>query len=349
MTRGKPEAYNTGMRLTTIKDIAGKLGISHTTVSRAINNDPRISAVTKELVIKAAREMSYSPNSSARSLAGGKSNAIAVVTPAYFSIYSAEVMRGIETEVINTDYEMDYYTTRRFTVTGTQGMDVFIFEKILSERKADALISISGNVYGRENILDRYRKAGIHVIFVEGTGEWGHRVHYDNEQAAVLAVNHLVERKRERIGMLIGNTRDVESYKERLKGFKKAMREHGRSAGEDNIFTYYEDDPALHRTALNFFLKGKIDAVYVAAGDYNAFKLYDEAIKRGLKIPDDIALVGQDNAAISRAAELTTVSQPMREMGKKAVGIAARAIESGDTENMQDVIFYPELIVRKTT
>jgi len=336
------------MKPTTIKDVAKKLGISHSTVSRSLNNDPRISAVTKELVLRTAREMSYSPNTSARSLAGGRSNTIAVVTPAYFSIYSAEIMRGIETDIIKTDYEMDYYTTRRFTVMGTAGRDVFIFEKILSERKADALISISGNVTGKGDILARYKKAGIHVIFVEGRGSWGHRVHYDNERAALTAVKHLVDRKRKSIGMLIGNTRDVESYRERLSGFKKAMKEHDMHADEDNIITFYENHIDLQKTALDFFLERKIDGIYVATGDYTAYRLYDEIIKRGLKMPDDIALVGQDNAAISRAAEFTTISQPMLEMGKKAVEIAARAIQEKDM-NLRDEIFYPELIVRKTT
>jgi DNA-binding LacI/PurR family transcriptional regulator len=336
------------MKLATIKDIAKKLGISHSTVSRVMNNDPRISAATKELVIKAAREMNYSPNTSARSLAGGKSNTIAVVTPAYFSIYSAEVMRGIETEVIKTGYEMDYYTTRRFTVAGVMGREVSIFEKILDERKADALISISGNVYGRGDILGRYKKAGIHVIFIEGKGGWGHRVHYDNERAAATAVNHLAERKRKRIGMLIGNTRDVESYKERLAGFKKAMKELDLSADDGNIISFDTDHPGIQKTAMDFFMEKKIDGIYVGTGDYTAFRLFDEIQKRGLKMPDDIALVGQDNAAVSMAAEITTISQPMMEMGKKAIEIAARAIEEKDM-NMRDEIFYPELIKRKTT
>jgi|GEM_PF-924018 LacI family transcriptional regulator len=338
------------MKQTTIKDIARRLGINHATVSRAINNDPHISKATKARVLETAAEMHYSPNTAARSLVGAKrTSTIAVVTPAYFSVYSADVMAGIEPEIMKTNYELDYYTTRRFTIFGTAGRDVIVFEKILGERRADALISISGNVVGNPGILERYKKAGIHVIFVEGKGEWGHRVHYDNAQAAVMAVNHLVERGRKRIGMLIGNTGNVESYRERLEGFKKAMHTHGLKADGSNVFSYLELGPGLHKSALNFFLEKKIDAVYVGAGEFNALRLYEEAGKMGIKFPDDIALVSQDDMRISSAAGFTSVRQPVIEMGMKAVEIAVRAIETKDMKTMYDETFYPELIVRRST
>ena len=338
------------MKQTTIKDIAKKLGINHATVSRALNDHPKISRATKELVLKTAAEMDYSPNTAARSLAGAKkTSTIAVVTPAYFSVYSAEVMAGIEPEIMKTSYELDYYTTRRFTIFGTAGRDVIIFEKILGERRADAVIIISGNIAGKPGILDRYRKAGIHVIFVEGRGDWGHRVHYDNEQAAVLAVEHLAGRGRKRIGMLIGNTENIESYRERLEGFKKAMRARGLRADGTNVFSYDEMGPEVHRTAINFFLEKKMDAVYVGAGELNALRLYEEAGKLGIKFPDDIALVSQDDMRISSAAGFTSVRQPVVEMGRKAVEIAARALETKDLKKMRDEMFYPELIIRKST
>jgi LacI family transcriptional regulator len=338
------------MKLTTIKDIAKKLGISHTTVSRALNKDPRISGQTAARIKAAAAEMNYSPNFAARGLARARSNTIAIVTFSYFSPFPTEAMLGIEPEIVKSRFEMDYYTTRRFTIVGTQGRDEYIFEKILDERKADAVIVLSVNMSGRENIIDRYRRAGIHVIFLEGRGEWGHRVHYENEMAAEMAVTHLAGRKRKKIGMLIGNTRDVESFRERLKGFKKTMNAHGLRADDRNIFEFQEDNPELHRTALNFFLKNKTDALYVAAGDNYMLRVLEEARKLGLKVPDDLAIVSQDDfRSLSLAAGVTAIRQPAMEMGSKAVEIAVRAIEDKDLKNMRDEMFYPELIVRKST
>jgi len=338
------------MKFMTIKDIAKKLGISHTTVSRALNDDPRISKKTVAKIKETASSMGYTPNTAARALTrAAKTNTIAIVTFSYFSIYPAEVMRGIEPEILKSRFEMDYYTTRRFTVIGTQGRDIYIFEKILDERKADAVIIISANMSGDRNILERYKNAGIQVVFVEGKGLWGHRVHYDNEKAAELAVNHLAEKGRKKIGIMIGNTRDAQSYKERLIGFKKTMQAKGMQAGDGNIFEFPEDNPEVHRTALNFFLKNKVNAIYFAAGEGYMLRVLEEIWKMGIKVPEDIAIVSQDDMRLSLAAGVTSVRQPVVEMGRKSVEIAVRAIEENDLENMHDEIFYPELIIRNST
>lgn len=336
------------MKHTTIKDIARKLGISHTTVSRSINNDPRISEKTREAVLRAVKEMNYMPNLAARGLAGGRSNTIAVVTFSYFLEFPSLLMRGIEPEMIKTKYNIIYYTTSRYTYIGTADKDAYIYEKILNEKKADAVIVFSGVLYGEKGIIERYKKAGIHLVFIEGKDSWGHRIHYDNKAAVEMAVNHLIERKRKKIGMLIGNTVDVQSFSERKAGFLKAMLDNGRHGASKNIFEYQESTPEMVKSACNFFVKNRIDGVYAASGDFQALQLVREAEKLGLKVPDDMAIVGQDDGAVAEAGGLTTIRQPITAMGKKAVEIALEAIEKKDIE-MRNEIFYPELVVRKTT
>jgi LacI family transcriptional regulator len=335
------------MKFTTIKDIAKRLGITHQTVSRALNNDPRVKGETAAKIKALAAEMSYFPNIAARGLARAKSNTIDIVTYSYFSYYPAQLMCGIEPAMRKTRFEMDYYTTQKFTFTGPGRKESYIFEKILDERKPNAVILISIDM--PENTLDSYRKAGIHVVFIEVGGTWGHRVRYDNEMAARLAVDHLVERKRKNIGMMIGNTQYVRSFKERMEGFKKAMLSHGLAADDRNIFEFPEVNPELAWDALDFFLKNKIDAVYFAASDPFMLGVLVEARKRGLKVPDDLALVSQDDIDLPLAADVTAIRQPAAEMGRKAVEIAVRAIEENDLKNMRDEMFYPELIIRKST
>ena len=143
------------MKLATIKDIAKKLGIDHSTVSRAIHNEPGVSAITKRRVMEMVKEMDYVPNMAARSLAGVKSNTIAVVTYSYFSTFAVELMRGIEGEILKTKYDMLYYSTSRYTYIGTTGRDEYVYEKILNEKKADALIVFSGILYGKKDITER--------------------------------------------------------------------------------------------------------------------------------------------------------------------------------------------------
>ena len=120
-------------------------------------------------------------------------------------------------------------------------------------------------------------------------------------------------------------------------------------AGNRNIFEFPEEYPELAGSALDFFLKNKIDAIYFGASDPYMLMVLKEARKRGLKVPDDLALVSQDDINLPLAADVTAVSQPAAEMGKKAVETAIRAIEENDLKNMHDEMFYPELIVRKST
>ncbi|MCX7698369.1 MAG: LacI family transcriptional regulator, partial [Candidatus Goldbacteria bacterium] len=177
----------------------------------------------------------------------------------------------------------------------------------------------------------------------------GHRVHYDNKMAAKLAVEHFLERKRKRIGMLIGDTQKVLSFNERLQGFKETMKKHGLDANNKNIFEFKYVMPDLGVVALDFFLKNKIDAIYVAASDPHMLELLDEIRKRGIKVPDDIAIISQDDMGLPLAANVTAIRQPGIEMGKKAAEIAIWAINENDFKNMRDELFYPELIVRGST
>lgn len=337
------------MKVITIKDIGKKLGISHTTVSRAINGDPRISKATRDRVMIAVKEMKYSPNLAARGLVRGKSNTIAVVAPSYFANFSVDAIRGIEPEMIKTKYDICFYSTSRYTSIGTMGRDKYIYEKILNEKKADAVIIITGNIYGEPEIIKRYKKDGINLVFIEGKGDWGHRVRYDNQKAAAMAVKHLVQRGRKRIGLMIGNGEWVESMRERQEGFKNGFAECGLKCGSDNIFMFREDFGDACRNALHQFIDKKMNAVYVGTGDEDAIKMIKEAGKLGIRVPDDIAIMGQDDIKLAEAYGLTTIKQPVVEMGKKAVEFAVSAIENTNNNKMFEEVFYPELIVRRTT
>jgi len=335
------------MKFPTIKDIAKKIGVSHQTVSRALNNDPRVKKETAEKIKKLALKMNYIPNTAARSLARAKANAIAVVTFSYYAHFSTAIMSGVEPVIRNTNYDFDYYTTQKFTFTGPDGKESYIFEKILDERRAKAVIIISVNM--PEKTLLKYKKAGIHIVFLEVSGIWGHRVYYDNEKAAEMAVDHFIERGRKRVGIMIGNSQVVRSFNERMNGFKKAMLKHGLSVNEENVFEFIEEPPEVCKLALEHFLKNKIDAIYIAGSDAYLPSLLNEIRKKGLKIPDDIALISQDDFFIPLAANITAIKQPIKEMGQKAAEIAISAIEKNDLKKMQNVIFYPELIVRGST
>ena len=325
------------MKLATIKDIAKKLGLNHGTVSRALSNAPHVSSITRRRVLEMAKELNYMPNMAAKGLARAKSNTVAVVTFSYFNKFAVDLIKGIETEMLKTKYDMVYYSSSQYTFVGTAGRDSYIYEKILNEKIADALIVFSGILYGKKDITARYKKAGIQLVFIEGKDTWGNRVHYNNLAAARMAVRHFQEKKRKKIGMLIGNTKIVQSFRERRAGFLRSFKPQDRKAAAENIFEFQENTPPeMIVRALNFFVNKKIDAVYAASGEEHSLYLLKEARKMGLRVPEDFAIIGQDDSPALEMADITLIEQPIVEM-------------EGDKVPLRDELFYPELIVRKTT
>ncbi len=108
------------------------------------------------------------------------------------------------------------------------------------------------------------------------------------------------------------------------------MQKHGLRVSKKNIFEFYEEHPNVCKKALNSFLKNKIDAIYLAGSDAYLPGFLEEIRTIGLKIPDDIAIISQDDVALPAAADVTAIKQPIDEMGKKAAEIAISAIEKND-------------------
>jgi LacI family transcriptional regulator len=127
------------------------------------------------------------------------------------------------------------------------------------------------------------------------------------------------------------------------------MQEYGGKLEKESVFSFNEDFGDAVKNALYHFIKNKINAVYVGTGDEDAIKMINEAAKIGIKVPEDLAIIGQDDIRMSAVAGLSTIKQPIVEMGQKAVELAVAAIEKTNDGRMRDEVFYPELIVRKTT
>jgi LacI family transcriptional regulator len=334
----------------TIRDVAKKAKVNISTVSRVINNDPRISEETKNRVQTVIKEMGFKPNTVARALAGGKTNLVAVISPSLYAHFAVNALRGIESALIKTDYDFQIYTTSKFTLVlkpEDKKHVAEIFERILLERKADAVISISINIYN-EDIVKMYKNACFPLVFIEGKESWGHRVVVDNISGTYEATMYLLNKGRKRIGFPVGHIDLVESQMERLNGYKKALKE--KQAVYDKKLVYQiksHIDPGEPKAILDYMLEQKVDAIMCAAGDWIATGIMKEAVKRGIKIPDDIALIGYDDLDYTESIGLTTVKQPVIDMGKTAFELAMESIKT--REQMQKIInFKPSLIIRST-
>lgn len=321
----------------TITDVAKLAGVSHTTVSWVIHDDPRITDKTKAKVMKAIKELDYHPNYMARSLVKGKTNTIAIVAPFFSSTFEMDILKGIEDAMDDSDsqYNLSMYSTR--------GDDSKILNQILYGKRADAAILLT--IRPEKDVIDSYRKNGIPLICVEEEAENSHIIRTNNQEGAYIAVSALLEKGRSRIALVVESDELGLSQVDRKIGYTKALEEKGIAPDEKLILGISRFRFEEGQRIFPELLASGADAVFCAAGDMIAMGILLEARKRGVSVPDDLAVVGFDDSHMCELVypTLATVRQPLGEMGRKAWELATSV--SKDTE-LEHIVFEPEFIPR---
>jgi DNA-binding LacI/PurR family transcriptional regulator len=341
------------MKTTTIKDIAKKLGISFSTVSRALSNDPVVNAKTAQKIKEMAAEMDYTPNLAARGLVRGKSEAIAFVSTRFAAPFISNVLDSFEQRAFYTNryvHGISPYSTRN-----EEELKELLLKRILRGKMADAVVMLT--IKPREETLAGYNAAKVPVILIENAMKGAHSITINNQSGAEKAVNHILDSGRRNIGLIIGETmqppsRDVNSAAvERKLGYVAAHEKRGLHIKENNVEVIHAYIYEEGKKALDNFLKKQVkpDAIFCAAGDIVAMGVLERAVELGIKIPGDIAVIGYDDVLAARHLNppLTTVRQPLEEIGIMAFDMAIEAID-GKLKKDKNVVIDPELIIRKS-
>ncbi len=274
---------------------------------------------------------------------------IAVVSKLFSNYFVHEVLQGIEPHLFKGPYEVNYYPT-----TGRIDIEKDMLKSILYEKRADALISISTPM--DEELLQAYKNSGIPVVFIEESCEGGHTVKVDNVKGSYMAVEYLIKKGRKKIGIIAGEFLDKRTNAnviERLIGYRKAIEDYGMQLNEKLVkhVAYYTFEEG--RQKMKEFLEEKagLDAIFCAGGDLVAMGAMEELKDAGIKIPDDISVVGYDDIIVAPYTKpsLTTVKQPLEQLGSEAFELAVKCItrEVKMDENRL-IILDPKFIVRKS-
>lgn len=332
----------------TIKDIARTLGLSPSTVSRALNDHPDISKETKRRVQTLAVELDYHPNSIAQSLQKRRSNIIGIVAPQIKHVFFASVVAGI------TDIAYDAgYTVMICSSNEDFDREEMNIRALISQRVAGLLISISQSTQGCDH-FDLLKRRKIPVVFFDRVceDESASKVVVDDYEGAYHAVEYLIEKGYQRIAHL-GGPESLNICQERARGYRDALRAHQFQVHEDWIqhTGLNEEHGSVGLAELLDKMPEPPDAVFcvndpVAIGAYAVLK------ERGLKIPEDIALLGFSDNPIASLVDppLTTVRQPAYEMGCRAAALLLRQIENEDeASNPVTETLKTELIIRQST
>lgn len=335
------------MSRVTIKDIAKKLAISPSTVSRALRDHPDISKDTKALVSRIADQLDYFPDSLAQGLKSRKTNTIGLIVPEIKHHFFSSAISGIE----------DIAYTAGYTILVCQSNEDVEREKtnlkaLVSNRIAGLLVSISQTTQNMDH-FQILKKRGIPVVFFDRTlkGMPGCKVVVDDCQGAYKAVTHLIEKGYRRIAHIAG-PENISIGQDRFDGYCKALADHKVRFDETLVvrtgFRQADGSAAIDRI-LN--LRPKPDAIF-AVNDPVAIGAFIRLKEKKIKIPQDMALVGFSNNPISALIDppLTTVAQPSYEIGQAAAKLLLEQIShGGKPEHHSEHILKTRLIVRESS
>jgi LacI family transcriptional regulator len=329
-------------RKITILDVAAVAGVSYGTVSRVINNDPHVKAETRVRVRQAMEQLGFTVNRQARSLAGGRSNVVGVLVPDLGTGYIGEIMRGIDAELGSCGYDLMLFTTHRTAakeagyVTNLAGGLVDGLLLVLPRNPADYIGTLT------------HRGFPFVLIDHHGNGQDCTSVGATNWQGAFQATEYLIAAGHTAIGFITG-TMDLGASVDRLGGYKAALRTHHIELDTSLIYqgTYEQTDGYFGAMQL-LDLPDPPSAIF-ASNDSMAMGVMDAVRRRGLRIPEDISIIGFDDipqAALVRPA-LTTVRQPLEQMGSVATQFLLDMLKDS-SKKFTRVELPTELIVRES-
>ena len=331
----------------TIYDVAKALGVSTSTVSRAMRDHHSIGKATIKKVKKIAIEMGYEPNAVASNLRKKRTKTIGVIVSYINRPFISSLIRGIE----------EVASKNKYNVIITQSLDSYNKEledvKTMYNSRVDGLIVSLAMETTKYNHFEPYLNMSYPLVFADRVADEidTDKVLIDNFSAAYEATRHLIKQGFKRIGHLAGAQQQL-VYRQRLEGYVAALRDHGFQREEKLIYQSrlsHEDGRDGAMSLLE--LSKKPDAIF-AANDTSAVGFMQYVEEAGLSIPKDMGIVGFNNDLISSIVrpQLTTVDHPGIEIGRKAAELVLDKLHNKSLNTIpQTVIFRTQLIVRKSS
>lgn len=336
----------------TIRDIAREAKVGISTVSRAINNDPRIKAETKERVLAIVRKRNFVPNMSARNLQARETNNIGILVRGIENSFFQTMYKGFETELGRRGYTPVLHAVEE---------DEAIVDEALTlerEKRLKGLIFLGGKI---EDPDIPFQKLLVPFVFCTVAQDLSSplkgisTVSVDDQKESRRAVSYLIEKGHERIAIIAGKEDDRAVGGQRLKGYREALLENGMEYDEDLVsympketteFTY-ESGYLAAKELLQVRKKKEFSALFCIS-DSVAFGAYRAIAEEGLSIPSDISVAGFDGLPIGKymTPSLTTMRQPVSDMVRSAAGLLLDEIE--DKKCVKNLLYDAELIERES-
>lgn len=331
--------------MATIYDVAKQAGYSISTVSKVLNKSTNVSDRARKKVLKVISDLEYIPNSSARTLATKISNMIGVVFSENLGIGMAHPFFGPVIEGFRQFVDMYNYDLL-FVSRSIKDEENYIDQLI--RRGVDGIVVFSTD--SAHSDLEIYRELGIPCVFIDMEVSDFNSVYSNNYQGAKLAVNHLLELGHKKIAHIHGQINGF-TGKERIRGFNSAIQEKGIVIPDSYIVDggYYSVEGGRAAMMKLLRLSSVPTAVFIS-GDQMAIGAIQAIKEYGLRVPEDISVVGFDDIEIAKYIEpaLTTIAQDKEKIGQQAGLLAIESITNPEQLPIKKIIPV-QLIKRATT
>jgi DNA-binding LacI/PurR family transcriptional regulator len=321
-----------------MEDVARLAGVSRALVSLVIRDSPKVSERSRRDVLAAAERLGYRPNLLARNLASRRTMTVGVLLNDLHNPFFAEVADGILEAADRTDYRVLFSTGRRRPADEARAVEAFL------ELRVDGIILVSPHIpAGRvEAAADAVPLVAVCRALRSHAVD---TVSNDEQVGADLAVEHLVHLGHEHIVHVDGGA--GAGGPPRRAGYRRAMRRHGLS---DRIVHGDFTEESGSRAVSELLADGDLPTAIFAANDVSAVGALDRLEEAGLRVPEDVSLIGYDNTGLAAMhhMSLTTIDQPRAEMGRLAVSTLLERIGRSRTDVVNHAVL-PSLVVRRST
>lgn len=329
----------------TIYDVAREAGVSMATVSRVVNNNPNVKPQTRKKVFEAIERLGYRPNAVARGLASKKTTTVGVVIPDISNSIFSEVARGIE-DIAN----MYHYNIILCNADKKKDKEIRVINTLL-EKQVDGLLFMGGAV--TDEHIQAFRTSSVPVVLCATADE--NRaipsVDIDHEKAAFDAVTLLIQNGHQKIAMISGTLQDPANGYARYQGYKKAMEAAGLSIQDEYVrIGNYRYESGLEATKHFLELDERPTAIF-AATDEMAIGAIHTLQDNGLKVPEDVSVASVDNIRMASMVrpQLTTVAQPMYDIGAVAMRLLTKLMNKETKETDLTQVILPHEVIHRNS
>lgn len=333
---------------TTIYDIARKLNLNASSVSRALSNTSKVSEATKKLILDTAKEMNYQPNSLASNLRRGSNRTIGVIIPRINQNFFANVIAGLEEVTYEHGYNLVICQSNE-----SYEREVECVNTLINQQVNCIVISVTADFQDDEHIRN-ILKHGIQLIQFDRVADNVDtlKVLNDNRQSSIEAISHLIGQGYKRIALLEG-PQNLNIFRQRKDGYLEALKMHGfdivPELMRENAWTQ-ELSATATRELLS--LPNPPDAIFASTSDFSALGVLEVATKMGISVPDQLGICGYSNEAFTEitSPSITTIDQHSVDMGKAIAKLYFKEARSEAEVSVPRIInIQPQLIIRDST